>query len=49
MDPSVFNEGDEVLLDGELAMIVKIGVRQTVFGVYSRQRIHLEICTKMKE
>jgi len=34
MDPA-FNEGDEVLLDGELAMIVKIGVRQTVFGVYS--------------
>jgi proteasome assembly chaperone (PAC2) family protein len=23
------------LLDGELAMIVKIGARQTVFGVYS--------------
>ena len=34
MDPA-FNEGDEVLLDGELAMIVKIGVMQTVFGVYS--------------
>ena len=34
LDPA-FNEGDEVLLDGELAMIVKIGVRQTVFGVYS--------------
>ena len=33
-DPA-FNEGEEVLLDGELAMIVKIGVRQTVFGVYS--------------
>ena len=30
-----FNEGDECLLDGELAMIVKIGARQTVFGVYS--------------
>jgi len=30
-----FNEGDEVLLDGELAMIVKIGTRETVFGVYS--------------
>ena len=36
MDPA-FNEGDEVLLDGELAMIVKIGVRQTVFGVYSER------------
>jgi len=34
MDPA-FNEGDELLLDGELAMIVKIGARQTVFGVYS--------------
>ena len=33
-DPA-FNEGEEVILDGELAMIVKIGVRQTVFGVYS--------------
>ena len=33
-DPA-FNEGDEVLLDGELSMIVKIGARQTVFGVYS--------------
>ena len=33
-DPA-FNEGDEVLLDGELAMIVKIGARLTVFGVYS--------------
>ena len=30
-----FNEGDEVLLDGELSMIVKIGTRETVFGVYS--------------
>ena len=34
MNPA-FNEGDEVLLDGELAMIVKIGMRETVFGVYS--------------
>ena len=33
-DPA-FNEGEEVILDGELAMIVKIGIRQTVFGVYS--------------
>ena len=32
-----FNEGDEVLLEGELAMIVKIGARQTVFGVYSER------------
>ena len=35
-DPA-FNEGDEVLLDGELSMIVKIGARQTVFGVYSQR------------
>ena len=33
LDPA-FNEGDEVLLDGELAIIVKIGIRQSVFGVY---------------
>lgn len=26
-----FNEGDEVLLDGEEALIVKIGIRKTVF------------------
>ena len=32
-----FNEGDEVLLDGELSMIVKIGTRETVFGVYSER------------
>ena len=35
-DPA-FKEGDEVLLDSELAMIVKIGVSQTVFGVYSER------------
>ena len=36
MNPA-FNEGDEVLLDGELSMIVKIGTRETVFGVYSER------------
>ena len=36
MDPG-FNEGDNVLLEGEDAMIVKIGARQTVFGVYSNR------------
>lgn len=36
MNPA-FNEGDEVLLDGELSMIVKIGARETVFGVYSNR------------
>tara|TARA_B100000953_G_C17672893_1_gene309429 strand:+ start:49 stop:492 length:444 start_codon:yes stop_codon:yes gene_type:complete len=30
-----FNEGDKVLLDGKDAIIVKIGIRDTVFGVYS--------------
>lgn len=35
-DPA-FKEGDEVILDSELAMIVKIGIRQTVFGVYSER------------
>ena len=34
MNPA-FQEGHEVLLDGELAMIVKIGMTETVFGVYS--------------
>lgn len=29
-----FNEGDEVILDGERALIVKIGFFHTVFGVY---------------
>ena len=30
-----FTEGDKVLLDGKDAIIVKIGIRDTVFGVYS--------------
>jgi small-conductance mechanosensitive channel len=30
-----FNEGDKVLLDGKDAIVVKIGLRDTVFGVYS--------------
>lgn len=34
MNPA-FQEGHEVLLDGELAMIVKIGMTETVFGIYS--------------
>jgi len=29
-----FNEGDEVVLDGEQSIIVKIGLRETVFGLY---------------
>ena len=29
-----FNEGDEVLLDGEMAIIVKVGAQETVFGIY---------------
>ena len=33
---SQFNEGDKVLLDGEHAMIIKIGIGTTVFGVYSK-------------
>ena len=32
---SAFNEGDKVILDGNDALIVKIGSRETVFGVYS--------------
>ena len=30
-----FNEGYKVLLDGKDAIVVKIGMRDTVFGVYS--------------
>ena len=29
-----FNEGDKVLLDGVDAIIVKIGIKNTVFGIY---------------
>jgi hypothetical protein len=29
-----FNEGDKVVLDGVDAIIVKIGVKNTVFGIY---------------
>lgn len=34
MNPA-FNEGDKVILDGQDSIIVKIGLRETVFGVYS--------------
>ena len=30
-----FNEGDIVLLEGDDAVIIKIGISETVFGVYS--------------
>ena len=30
-----FNEGDKVLLEGNEAVIIKIGISETVFGVYS--------------
>ena len=30
-----FNEGDKVILDGEESIIVKIGLTETVFGVYN--------------
>ena len=29
-----FKEGEEVIIDGERALIVKIGFSQTVFGIY---------------
>lgn len=32
---SSFKEGDRVILDGNQAMIIKIGMSQTVFGIYS--------------
>ena len=31
-----FNEGDKVILDGCPALIVKIGISETVFGVYNK-------------
>jgi len=31
---SPFDEGDKVLLEDQTAMIIKIGLNQTVFGVY---------------
>ena len=31
-----FKEGDKVLLEGQHAMIISIGWRQSVFGVYSK-------------
>ena len=32
-----FNEGDKVILDGSDAIIVKIGISETVFGIYSER------------
>lgn len=32
-----FNEGDHIILDGKDAIIVKIGLSQTVFGVYTEK------------
>ena len=32
---TAFKEGDKVILDGHDAIIVKIGMRDTVFGVYT--------------
>ena len=34
MNPA-FNEGDAVMLDDQDAIIVKIGLRESVFGIYS--------------
>ena len=31
----MFNEGDKCILEGEEAIIVKIGLRSTVFGLYT--------------
>lgn len=33
-----FNEGDEVILEGERALIVKIGFFHTVFGYYKTSK-----------
>ena len=32
-----FNEGDKVLLEGNEAVIIKIGISETVYGVYSEK------------
>jgi len=32
-----FNEGDKVILDGQDAIIVKIGLTESVFGIYSEK------------
>ena len=32
-----FKEGDKVILDGNPALIVKIGLSETVFGVYGEE------------
>ena len=34
---SPFDEGDKVLLEDQTAMIIKIGLNQTVFGVYGEE------------
>ena len=34
---TAFNEGDKVILDGCPALIVKIGMSETVFGVYGKE------------
>ena len=34
---SPFDEGDKVLIEGQTAMIIKIGLNQTVFGVYGEE------------
>ena len=34
---TAFNEGDHIILEGEDAIIVRIGYRETVFGVYSEK------------
>jgi hypothetical protein len=31
-----FTEGDKVIIDGQKALIVKIGMSETVFGVYGK-------------
>ena len=36
MNPA-FNEGDAIILNDEDAIIVRIGLRETVFGVYSKK------------
>tara|TARA_R100001509_G_scaffold22605_1_gene11878 strand:- start:277 stop:705 length:429 start_codon:yes stop_codon:yes gene_type:complete len=34
---SHFNEGDHVILDGKDAILVKLGLRESVFGIYTER------------
>ena len=39
-----FNEGDEVIIDSERAIIIKIGMLNTVFGFYRSSKNSEHVC-----